>query len=338
MQIKSFIRYVKIFIISLIKVISLGLIYTIEPYIRKFQINNTLTMYIDKFNYLLISLLIIKFYIGFSDYKKIFKLLENLYSSTKYLFTLYITSIDYNYISDNEESYDESIDFHDIQHHKKIHIMYIKEILIMYISFTLSYIFKLNNKLHIFTEYKQLHQYLYNEIEKIRPYDYIDSTSSYCTLKKTHITKDTITPSFIELLVLKNFNSIKNMNYINQQNQDNLVKNFKKIQDIINELYIMNLRLNDNNIYYPIIIFTYIIIYVNIISIYLQYLNDNVYNFLITLFLNFIIIFIDDIINQYLNMCYLLANIFNFDNYIKEINDDMYLINYLYASNTEYAF
>lgn len=329
MQIKSFIKYVKIFIISLIKVLSLGIIYTIQPYIHVFQINNTLTMYINKFNYLLISLLIVKFYIGFNDYKKILKLLEKLYSSTKYLFTLYTISIDYNYIyNDNSESYDVNIDIIDIQSHKKIHIIYIKEILILYISVTLSYIFKLNNKL-IFTEFKQLNQYIYNEIEKIRPYTHIDNI---------HLVKDTITSSFIELLVLKNFNSIKNMNYINQKNQDNLVKNFKKIQDILNELYIMRLWLDDYNIYYLVILFTYIIIYINIISIYLQYLNDNIYNFIITLFFNFIIIFIDDIINQYLNICYLLSDIFDFDNYIKEINKDMFIINYLYLSNTEYTF
>ena len=76
------------FIISLIKVISLGLVYILKPYIHLLKIDNTLGFYIDKFNYLLIALLILKFYIGFNDYIKICKLLEKLYLYTKYLFTV----------------------------------------------------------------------------------------------------------------------------------------------------------------------------------------------------------------------------------------------------------
>ena len=136
--------------------------------------------------------------------------------------------------------------------------------------------------------------------------------------------------SLIELLILKNFNDLKNMNYINIHNYNLLINTFKKLQDLISKLY--HLKCN-NNIYNIIIIFTYVILFLNIVIIYIQYLNNNIINFLITLFINFIIIFIDDIINKYLDICTILSNIFDFENYIKEINEDIFMIHYLYISN-----
>ena len=173
----------------------------------------------------------------------------------------------------------------------------------------------------IFTSYlenKQLLEYLNNEIKQINN----NSNSNNVLLLP-----------LIELLILKNFNDLKTLNYINL-NYYNLLKNtFKILQDFISDLY--NLK-GKKNIYNFIISFTYIILFLNITIVYIQYLNNDIYSFLCTLLINFIIIFIDDIINKYLDICTILSNIFDFDNFIKELNEDMFMMHYLYISNKEY--
>lgn len=305
----------KTFIISLIKTISLGSIYTIQPYLDDIYINS---FYIDKLNILLMYLLIIKLYISITNYIHIFKLLENIYSQTKYLFTIYNNLINYEYMDDDiDGSSNISINIDDLQNNKRIQINYIRDILILYLSIIFSYVFKLNKKLTYFMEHKQLYNYLESEIKQIN----------------IRHNSDELMISLIELLILKNFNNIKNLNYINSNDHELLIKVFKKLQNSISELYSL---IGKYEIYYIIIIFTYIILFINIISIYIQYLNINIYSFLFSLLINFIIIFLDDIINVYLNLCFILSKIFDFETYLKELTDEFFITDYLYRVNKEY--
>ena len=111
-------------------------IYILEPYIYNININ---TFYIDKLNILFMSLLIIKFYISYNNYIKTFKLLENIYSSTKYLFTIYTVVINYDYFDDEDNIDDDnsiniSINIENTQYNKKMQITYIKDMIILYLS------------------------------------------------------------------------------------------------------------------------------------------------------------------------------------------------------------
>ena len=312
----------KILIISFIKSISFGSIYILQPYMYNININY---LYIDKLNILFISLLLIKFYISYINYIKTFKLLENIYSSTKYLFTIYTILInnedineDMNDIEELDNSVNISINIENTKYNKKIHITYIKDMIIIYLSISFSSVFKL---IKIFTSYlenKQLLEYLNNEIKQINN----NSNSNNVLLLP-----------LIELLILKNFNDLKTLNYINLNDYNLLINTFKRLQDFISDLY--NLK-GKKNIYNFIISFTYIILFLNITIVYIQYLNNDIYSFLCTLLINFIIIFIDDIINKYLDICTILSNIFDFDNFIKELNEDMFMMHYLYISNKEY--
>ena len=312
----------KILIFSLIKSISFGSIYALHPYIHNIYIN---TLYIDKLNILLISLLLIKFYISYINFINTFKLLENIYSSTKYVLTMYTILINCDFtdgdidgdIDDNDNSINISINTDNIQYNKKIQITYIKDLIILYLSISFSSIFKLNNTLISYSGNKQLLDSLNNEIKQIN-----NSNNNTSLLL-----------SLIELLILKNFNDLKNLNFINISDYNLLINIFKKLQDLISELTHINSANNTNNL---LISFTYAVLYLNIIIIYIQYLNNDIFSFLCTVFINFIIIFIDDMINTYLNICKILSNIFDFENYIKEINEDIFMIHYLYISNKEY--
>ena len=311
----------KILIFSLIKSISFGSIYVLQPYIHNIYIN---TLYIDKLNILLISLMLIKFYISYINFINTFKLLENIYSSTKYLLTMYTILINYEFVDndidgdiDDNNSINISINIENIQYNKKIQITYIKDLIILYLSISFSSVFKLNNILISCSGNKQLLDSLNNEIAQIN-----NSNNNTSLLL-----------SLIELLILKNFNDLKNLNFINISDYNLLINIFKKLQDLISELTPINSADNTNNL---LISFTYTVLYLNIIIIYIQYLNNDIYSFLCTVFINFIIIFIDDMINTYLNICKILSNIFDFENYIKEINEDIFMIHYLYISNKEY--
>lgn len=308
----------KIIIISLFKSISFGSIYLLQPYLHNFNIN---TLYIDKLNILLISMFLIKFYICYNNYIKIFKLLENIYSSSKYLLTLYTIFINYTYIDDSIDDSDENsinISIDNIQYNKKLQITYIKDLIILYISISLSSIFKLKNQLISYLNNKQLVEYLNNEVKHINNSD-----------NNTHILL-----SLIELLILKNFNDLYNLNHISKNDQHLLINSFKNLQNNISELS----SLNNNNLYDIIKSFTYIILFLNITIIYMQYLNNDIYSFIVTIIINFIIILIDDILNVYSYIYNILSNIFDFDTYIKEINEDIYMMNYLSISNKEYIF
>ncbi len=306
----------KIIIISLFKSISFGSIYLLQPYIHNFNIN---TLYIDKLNILLISMFLIKFYICYNNYIKIFKLLENIYSSSKYLLTLYTIFINYTYIDDSIDDSDENsinISIDNIQYNKKLQITHIKDLMILYISISLSSIFKLKNQLNSYLNNKQLIEYLNNEVKHINNSD-----------NNTHILL-----SLIELLILKNFNDLYNLNHISKNDQHLLINSFKNLQNNILELS----SLNNNNLYNIIKSLTYIILFLNITIIYMQYLNNDIYSFIVTIIINFIIIIIDDILNVYSYIYNILSNIFDFDTYIKEINEDIYMMNYLSISNKEY--
>jgi hypothetical protein len=306
----------KIIIISLFKSISFGSIYLLQPYLHNFNIN---TLYIDKLNILLISMFLIKFYICYNNYIKIFKLLENIYSSSKYLLTLYTIFINYTYIDDSIDDSDEisiNISIDNIQYNKKLQITHIKDLMILYISISLSSIFKLKNQLISYLNNKQLVEYLNNEVKHINNSD-----------NNTHILL-----SLIELLILKNFNDLYNLNHISKNDQHLLINSFKNLQNNISELS----SLNNNNLYDIIKSLTYIILFFNITIIYMQYLNNDIYSFIVTIIINFIIIFIDDILNVYSYIYNILSNIFDFDTYIKEINEDIYMMNYLSISNKEY--
>lgn len=306
----------KIIIISLFKSISFGSIYLLQPYLHNFNIN---TLYIDKLNILLISMFLIKFYICYNNYIKIFKLLENIYSSSKYLLTLYTIFINYTYIDDSIDDSDENsinISIDNIQYNKKLQITHIKDLMILYISISLSSIFKLKNQLNSYLNNKQLIEYLNNEVKHINNSD-----------NNTHILL-----SLIELLILKNFNDLYNLNHISKNDQHLLINSFKNLQNNILELS----SLNNNNLYNIIKSLTYIILFLNITIIYMQYLNNDIYSFIVTIIINFIIIIIDDILNVYSYIYNILSNIFDFDTYIKEINEDIYMMNYLSISNKEY--
>ena len=306
----------KIIIISLFKSISFGSIYLLQPYLHNFNIN---TLYIDKLNILLISMFLIKFYICYNNYIKIFKLLENIYSSSKYLLTLYTIFINYTYIDDSIDESDEisiNISIDNIQYNKKLQITHIKDLMILYISISLSSIFKLKNQLISYLNNKQLVEYLNNEVKHINNSD-----------NNTHILL-----SLIELLILKNFNDLYNLNHISKNDQHLLINSFKNLQNNILELS----SLNNNNLYNIIKSLTYIILFLNITIIYMQYLNNDIYSFIVTIIINFIIIIIDDILNVYSYIYNILSNIFDFDTYIKEINEDIYMMNYLSISNKEY--
>lgn len=306
----------KIIIISLFKSISFGSIYLLQPYLHNFNIN---TLYIDKLNILLISMFLIKFYICYNNYIKIFKLLENIYSSSKYLLTLYTIFINYTYIDDSIDDSDENsinISIDNIQYNKKLQITHIKDLIILYISISLSSIFKLKNQLISYLNNKQLVEYLNNEVKHINNSD-----------NNTHILL-----SLIELLILKNFNDLYNLNHISKNDQHLLINSFKNLQNNISELS----SLNNNNLYNIIKSLTYIILFLNITIIYIQYLNNDIYSFIVTIIINFIIIIIDDILNVYSYIYNILSNIFDFDTYIKEINEDIYMMNYLSISNKEY--
>ena len=306
----------KIIIISLFKSISFGSIYLLQPYLHNFNIN---TLYIDKLNILLISMFLIKFYICYNNYIKIFKLLENIYSSSKYLLTLYTIFINYTYIDDSIDESDEisiNISIDNIQYNKKLQITHIKDLMILYISISLSSIFKLKNQLNSYLNNKQLIEYLNNEVKHINNSD-----------NNTHILL-----SLIELLILKNFNDLYNLNHISKNDQHLLINSFKNLQNNILELS----SLNNNNLYNIIKSLTYIILFLNITIIYMQYLNNDIYSFIVTIIINFIIIIIDDILNVYSYIYNILSNIFDFDTYIKEINEDIYMMNYLSISNKEY--
>lgn len=306
----------KIIIISLFKSISFGSIYLLQPYLHNFNIN---TLYIDKLNILLISMFLIKFYICYNNYIKIFKLLENIYSSSKYLLTLYTIFINYTYIDDSIDDSDENsinISIDNIQYNKKLQITYIKDLIILYISISLSSIFKLKNQLISYLNNKQLVEYLNNEVKHINNSD-----------NNTHILL-----SLVELLILKNFNDLYNLNHISKNDQHLLINSFKNLQNNISELS----SLNNNNLYDIIKSLTYIILFLNITIIYMQYLNNDIYSFIVTIIINFIIILIDDILNVYSYIYNILSNIFDFDTYIKEINEDIYMMNYLSISNKEY--
>lgn len=306
----------KIIIISLFKSISFGSIYLLQPYLHNFNIN---TLYIDKLNILLISMFLIKFYICYNNYIKIFKLLENIYSSSKYLLTLYTIFINYTYIDDSIDDSDENsinISIDNIQYNKKLQITHIKDLMILYISISLSSIFKLKNQLISYLNNKQLVEYLNNEVKHINNSD-----------NNTHILL-----SLIELLILKNFNDLYNLNHISKNDQHLLINSFKNLQNNILELS----SLNNNNLYDIIKSLTYIILFLNITIIYMQYLNNDIYSFIVTIIINFIIIIIDDILNVYSYIYNILSNIFDFDTYIKEINEDIYMMNYLSISNKEY--
>lgn len=306
----------KIIIISLFKSISFGSIYLLQPYLHNFNIN---TLYIDKLNILLISMFLIKFYICYNNYIKIFKLLENIYSSSKYLLTLYTIFINYTYIDDSIDDSDENsinISIDNIQYNKKLQITHIKDLMILYISISLSSIFKLKNQLISYLNNKQLVEYLNNEVKHINNSD-----------NNTHILL-----SLVELLILKNFNDLYNLNHISKNDQHLLINSFKNLQNNISELS----SLNNNNLYDIIKSLTYIILFLNITIIYMQYLNNDIYSFIVTIIINFIIILIDDILNVYSYIYNILSNIFDFDTYIKEINEDIYMMNYLSISNKEY--
>lgn len=302
------------------KSISFGSIYLLQQYNHNIYIN---TLYIDKLNILLILLLLIKFYISYNNFINTFKLLENIYSSTKYLLTMYTILINYEFTDSDidgdidDNSVNISINIENSQYNKKIQITYIKDLIILYLSISFSSVFKLNNTLISCSENKQLLESLNNEIKQIN-----NSNNNTSLLL-----------SLIELLILKNFNDLKNLNFINISDYNLLINIFKKLQDLISELSHINSTNNTHNL---IISITYVVLYLNIIIIYIQYLNNDIYSFLCTVFINFIIIFIDDMINTYLNIYKILSNIFDFENYIKEINEDIFMIHYLYISNKEY--
>ena len=311
----------KILIISFIKSISFGCIYILQPYIYNFNINK---FYIEKLNILFMSLLLIKFYLSYSNYIKTLKLLENIYSSTKYLLTIYTILINYEYMDSEIDETDElddtdnsvNINIENSQYNKKIQLTYMKDMIILYLSLSLSSVFKLKKNLTPYVDNKRLLDYLNNEVKQIN-----------------NNNDGIIIISLIELLILKNFNDLKKLNYININDCNILINAFKKLQELISELYHLN---SNNNINYLIISFTYVILFLNIILIYIQYINNDIYSFIFTVIINFIIIFIDDIINKYLYICNLLSNIFDFETYIKEINEDVFMMHYLYISNKEY--
>lgn len=309
----------KILLISLLKAMSFGSIYLLQSYLHNIYIH---TIYIEKLNILLISLLFIKFFISYTNYIKIFKLLENIYTSIKYILTTYTITINQEYMDNNlddiedniydniENNIENNIDNNSI----KLQISYIKDLIILYISLSFSSIFKLDKYFISYLDNKELLEYLQNEIKHINNKD-----------NSTHLLI-----SLIELLILQNFN---NLNYINNTDKLLLIDHFNKLQNLILELY----SLNNIQLYRILQLFTYFILFFNIIIIYIQYLNDDIISFIITILINFSIIFIDDIINSYLYIFDVLSNIFDFDNYIKEINEEIYIINYLNLSNKEFS-
>jgi hypothetical protein len=209
-----------------------------------------------------------------------------------------------------------NINIENSQYNKKIQLTYMKDMIILYLSLSLSSVFKLKKNLTPYVDNKRLLDYLNNEVKQIN-----------------NNNDGIIIISLIELLILKNFNDLKKLNYININDCNILINAFKKLQELISELYHLN---SNNNINYLIISFTYVILFLNIILIYIQYINNDIYSFIFTVIINFIIIFIDDIINKYLYICNLLSNIFDFETYIKEINEDVFMMHYLYISNKEY--
>jgi hypothetical protein len=328
----------KLFILALIKTLSFGSLYFIQPYLYNIYIN---TYYIDKLNILFIGLFLIKFYISFNNYIKIFQLLENIYSTIRYIFLLYsiIINCDYRlYLIDdlddsqcinnnlyNNQQFSNNLD--DNQSNKKTQITYIKHLLILYLYTNLSFLFKFHYNIIIFTEkmdntekkdFEQLYKYINYEIQQININNNINHTNIL----------------LIELLILKNLSNLKKLNYINFNDYNLLVKSFKKLQNLIKNLYKF---IENYNIYYYVILITTNILYINIISIYIQYLNSNIYSFLYTLLINFIIICLDDIINTYLNIFNILSKIFDFEKYLKELHNEIYILNYLYPVDNEYS-
>lgn len=319
----------KTFIIAIIKTLSFGSLYFIQPYLYNIYIN---AYYIDKLNILFVGLLLIKCYISFTNYINLFKLLNNIYYTTKYIFLLYSIFVNNDYrlylMDDIDDSSNISINLDNDQSNKKIQIIYIKDLLFLYLTSNLSYIFKLKYNPNLFinkiedkkesNEYKELYKYIEHEIKQINFNNNIDN----------------IRIIFIELLILKSFSNLKKINYINYDDYTTLTINFKKLQKLILQLHN---SIENYNIYHFIIIITYITLFISIISIYIQYLNNDIYSFLYTILINFIIIYLDDMINISLNISLVLSKIFDFDKYLKELYDDIYIINYLYPIDNEYS-
>lgn len=206
---------------------------------------------------------------------------------------------------------------------KKNNLLYIKEIIILYISHTIYIYTGIYKNSSFFREFKKINSFIFNEIQK-NHYEFHYNT------KELH-------SSYIELLILKNLINIKNKNYITSSQYSILYNSFSNLQDSITKMQTLSFK-NNKITYLNYVVNSFLTLNLANISLYYIYNNRNNYYYygLILFIISFIIHFINEISINFIDIFKNFDYIFNCEDYIYNINDELFLLNYLYTNNIEY--
>lgn len=212
-----------------------------------------------------------------------------------------------------------------LENKKKINILYIKEILILYVSNTIYICTGIFTNSTFFREFKKLNSFIFNEVQRTH-YDFKYDNKE-------------LNSNYIELLILKNLINLKNNDYIASSDYSLLYNSFSKLQNSVNKLQSLSFK-NDRLSYIDYIInFILILNLLNLISyytIYIQINNNSYLNGLIIFTTSFITYLINDISMIFINIFKNLDKIFDCESYIFNLNDELFLLNYFYISDLEY--
>ncbi len=363
------IKYLHIIHLILLSSFKASLFLSFYCILKKLNINQTLsnTNYTYILNFLTISIIIFKIYIGYLNYKKTFECIFNIYKFTKNFYISYCTIINYKYIE--EDIYTSEYDIHDytdgnyqnvpsrsrsysnesysnesfvdesfredsyvnninLASIKKTNMLYIKEILIVYVSHTIYIYTGILSNSSFFREFKKINSFISNEIQRVH-YDFKYNN------KELH-------SNYIELLILKNLISLKNNKYIVSNDYYILYDSFYHLQNYIHKLQTLSFK--NNKILYGNYLINFILILnlLNLVFVQLKFTLNEQNNFNIYLdgifiyIISFFIYFINDLSMIFINIFKNLDKLFDCENYIYTLNDELFLLNYLYLSNLEY--
>jgi len=306
--------------------------------------NNIYNKFISILNLLMYFIICFKIYIAYYNFRNLSNNIFDIQNISKKFFTIYFTTLNLHYIynedynSLNDENF---IEYNDLEYHgdynninsidniidiKKINITYMRDLIILYISNIL--LLNSNNKTDsiFFKDCQKINNYLLDEIQIIS-YDYIYNKE--------------IIISFIEYLVLKNLNMLKNNDYIDTLGYNNLIDEFNKLQYVISNIQKSSYyRFSNKFIFLHLRYLTNIIFILNIFSIVNYYKEiNNQYILILVLIISiisFLIFLLDNTLNIFINSFNNIDKLFNCHRLIHNINNDLYILNYFYISNKDY--
>lgn len=208
---------------------------------------------------------------------------------------------------------------------KKINIIYIKEILVLYISHTIYIYTGIYTNSTFFREFKKLNSFVFNEVQRVHYEFKYDN-------KELH-------SNYLELLVLKNLINLKKNDYLSSSDYSILYNSFSKLQNAIHKLQTLSFKNSKLSYVEYIINFILALDLLNLVSYYTVYvqINNNSYlDGLIIFITSFVIYLINDLSMIFINIFKNLDSIFDCEGYIFNLNDELYLLNYFYISDLEY--